>query len=140
MWVGDFPRGAVVKNLPANAGDMGSGSPGRSHMLRSNKARALQLLSPRVATTEGRTWSLCSATREATARKSGLHSLQLEKARAQQRRPNAAKNNLKKQKQKHTCGWDSYHQLKAWIEQKDNSCCLSASELDHFFPYLLESN
>ena len=32
-----FPGGAVVKNPPANAGDMGS-SPGlgRSHMLRSN--------------------------------------------------------------------------------------------------------
>ena len=32
-----FPGGAVVKNLPANAGDMGS-SPGprRSHMRRSN--------------------------------------------------------------------------------------------------------
>ena len=35
--VGDFPGGAVAKNLPANAGDMGS-SPGlgRSHMPRSN--------------------------------------------------------------------------------------------------------
>ena len=34
---GGFPGGAVVKNLPANAGDMGS-SPGlgRSHMLQSN--------------------------------------------------------------------------------------------------------
>ena len=33
----DFPGGTVVKNPPANAGDMGS-SPGlgRSHMLRSN--------------------------------------------------------------------------------------------------------
>ena len=33
----DFPGGAVVKNPPANAGDMGS-SPGprRFHMLRSN--------------------------------------------------------------------------------------------------------
>ena len=33
----DFPGGTVVKNLPANAGDMGS-SPGpvRSHMPRSN--------------------------------------------------------------------------------------------------------
>ena len=33
----DFPGGAVVKNLPANAGDMGS-SPGlgRSHMPRGN--------------------------------------------------------------------------------------------------------
>ena len=33
----DFPGGAVIKNLPANAGDMGSSpGPGRSHMLRSN--------------------------------------------------------------------------------------------------------
>ena len=34
---GDFPGGAVVKNLPANAGDAGSiPGPGRSHMPRSN--------------------------------------------------------------------------------------------------------
>ena len=33
----DFPGGAVVKNLPANAGDTGlSPSPGRSHMLWGN--------------------------------------------------------------------------------------------------------
>ena len=33
----DFPGGAVVKNLPANAGDTGSiPGRGRSHMLRSN--------------------------------------------------------------------------------------------------------
>ena len=33
----DFPGGTVVKNPPANAGDMGSSpGPGRSHMLRSN--------------------------------------------------------------------------------------------------------
>ena len=33
----DFPGGAVVKNLPANAQDMGlSPGPGRSHMPRSN--------------------------------------------------------------------------------------------------------
>ena len=33
----DFPSGAVVKNLPVNAGDTGSSpGPGRSHMLRSN--------------------------------------------------------------------------------------------------------
>ena len=32
-----FPGGAVVKNLPANAGDTGlSPGPGRSHMPRSN--------------------------------------------------------------------------------------------------------
>ena len=47
-WRG-FPGGAVVENLPANAGDTGS-SPGlgRSHMPRSNWAREPQLLSLRV--------------------------------------------------------------------------------------------
>ena len=71
-WRLGFPGGAVVENLPANAGDTGS-SPGlgRSHMPRSNWAREPQLLSLRV-------WNLCSATREAaivrglcTAMKSG---------------------------------------------------------------------
>ena len=34
---GDFPGDAVIKNSPANAGDMGSiPGPGRSHMLQSN--------------------------------------------------------------------------------------------------------
>ena len=34
---GDFPGGTVVKNLPANAGDMGSiPGLGRFHMPRSN--------------------------------------------------------------------------------------------------------
>ena len=43
-----FPGGAVVENPPANAGDTGSTpGPGRSHVLRSNKARAPQLLSLR---------------------------------------------------------------------------------------------
>ena len=53
---GGFPGGAVVENLPANAGDTGS-SPGlgRSHMPRSGWAREPQLLSMRV-------WSLCPAT------------------------------------------------------------------------------
>ena len=90
-----FPGGAVVENLPANAGDTGS-SPGlgRSHMPRSNWAREPQLLSLRV-------WSLCSATREATmvrgprtAMKSGPRLPQLEKALAQKRRPNTAKNKI----------------------------------------------
>ena len=89
-----FPGGAVVENLPANAGDTGS-SPGlgRSHMPQSNWAREPQLLSLRI-------WSLCSATREAaavrgprTAMKSGPRLLQLEKALAQKRRPNTAKKN-----------------------------------------------
>ena len=79
-----FPGGAVVENLPANAGDTGS-SPGlgRSHMPWSDWAREPQLLSLRV-------WSLCSATREAaivrgpcTALKSGPRLPQLEKALAQ---------------------------------------------------------
>ena len=83
----------MVENLPANAGDTGS-SPGlgRSHMSRSNWAREPQLLSLCV-------WSLCPATREAaivkgplTAMKSGPHLPQLEKALAQKRRPNTAKN------------------------------------------------
>ena len=97
-----FPGGAVVESLPASAGDMGS-SPGLggSHVPRSNWAREPQLLSLRV-------WSLYSATREAamvrgprTAMKSGPHLSQLEKALAQKRRPNTAKNkliNLKKKK------------------------------------------
>ena len=43
-----FPGGAVVKDPPANAGDTGSSpGPGRSHMPRSNEARAPQLLSLR---------------------------------------------------------------------------------------------
>ena len=37
LWDRDFPGGAVVKNPPANAGDMGSSpGPGRSHMPWSN--------------------------------------------------------------------------------------------------------
>ena len=89
-----FPGGAVVENLPVNAGDTGS-SPGlgRCHMPRSNWAREPQVLSLRI-------WSLCSATREAvmvrglrTAMKSGPRLPQLEKALAQKRRPNTAKIN-----------------------------------------------
>ena len=88
-----LPGGAVVENLPANAGDTGS-SPGlgRVHMPRSNWAREPQLLSLSI-------WSLCSAKGEAatvggprTAMKSGPRLPQLEKALAQKRRPNTAKN------------------------------------------------
>ena len=88
-----FPGGAVVENLPANAGDAGSGSGlGRSHVPRSGWAREPQLLSLRV-------WSLCSAVGEAamvrglrSAMKSGPRLPQLEEALAQKRRPNTAKN------------------------------------------------
>ena len=97
-----FPGGAVVENLPANAGDKGS-SPGlgRSHMPWSNWAREPQLLSLRV-------WSLCPATGGAaivkgprTARKSGPHTArksgprlpQLEKALARNEDPTQPKIN-----------------------------------------------
>ena len=62
-----FPGGAVVENLPANAGDTGS-SPGlgRSHMPWSGWAREPQLLSLRV-------WSLCSTAREAATVKRPAH-------------------------------------------------------------------
>ena len=91
-WFQGFPGGAVVENLPANAGDTGSSpDPGRSHMLQSSWACEPQLLSLRV-------WSLCSATGGAaivkgprTAMKSGPRLLQLEKALAQ-KRPNTAIN------------------------------------------------
>ena len=44
----DFPGSTVVKNPPANAGDTRLiPGPARSHMPRSNKARAPQLLSLR---------------------------------------------------------------------------------------------
>ena len=42
----DFPGGRVVKNLPANTGDVGSiPGPGRFHMLWSNQVCAPHLLS-----------------------------------------------------------------------------------------------
>ena len=62
----DFPGGAVVKNLPANAGYMGSSpGPGRSHMPRSNEAHAPQLLSLRSRAHEPQLLSLSATTTEA---------------------------------------------------------------------------
>ena len=103
----DFPGGAVVKNLPASAG--GHRSDPRSGKI----PHAAEQLSPRTTTTEPAChnyWSLCATTTEAraprthapqqeatamrsprTATKSSPRSPQLEKARAQQLRPNAAK-------------------------------------------------
>ena len=83
-----FPGGAVVENLPANAGDAGS-SPGLggSHVPRSNWDREPQLLSLRI-------WSLCPATGGATivrgprtAMKCGPRLPQLEKALARNEDP-----------------------------------------------------
>ena len=50
----NFPGGPVVKNLPANAGDIRG-----SHMVWGNWVHAPELPSPQAQ-------SLCSATREAT--------------------------------------------------------------------------
>ena len=83
----------MVENLPANAGDTGSGPGlGRSHVPRGGWAREPQLLSLRV-------WSLCSAAGGAAivrgpraVMRSGPRLPQLEKALAQKRRPNTVKN------------------------------------------------
>ena len=100
--ISGFPGGAVVENLPANAGDTDS-SPGlgRSHMPRSGWAREPQLLSLHV-------WSLCPAMGGAaivkgpcTAMKSGPHTAmksgprlpQLEKALARTEDPTQPKIN-----------------------------------------------
>ena len=64
----DFPGGAVVKSLPANAGDMGSiPAPGGYHMPRSNQARKPQLLSLRSRAREPQLLSPCATTTEARA-------------------------------------------------------------------------
>ena len=63
-----FPGGAVVENLPANAGDTSSSpGPGRSHMPQSDQARAPQLLSLRSRAREPQLLSACAATTEACA-------------------------------------------------------------------------
>ena len=63
-----FPGGTVVENLPANAGDMGSSpGPGRSHMPRSNQARAPQLLSLHSRAHKPQLLSPCATTTEACA-------------------------------------------------------------------------
>ena len=87
-----FPGGAVVENPPANAGDTGS-SPGLggSHMPRSNWAREPQLLSLCVWN-HAPQWEAVTVRGPRTAMKSGPRSPQLEKALAQKRRPNTAKN------------------------------------------------
>ena len=91
----------MVKNLPANAWDTGLiPGPGRSHMPQNNQARAPQLLHLCVTTTEAHMpRAHAPQQREATtmrsphtAMKSSPRSPQLEKACAQQQRPNTAKN------------------------------------------------
>ena len=107
-----FPGGAVVKNLPANAGNTGSSrGPGRSHMPQRTKpvrhnywacplgpashnywALMPQLLKPMGLEPVLRNKRSHRNEKPAHATKSSPCSLQLEKAHAQQRWPNAAKN------------------------------------------------
>ena len=77
----------MVKDLPADAGDMGLISdPRRFHMLRAKQACVPHLLSPRAtAAAAYAPQSPCSATRTTVLK--GLSSPQLERACAQQRRP-----------------------------------------------------
>ena len=103
----------MVENPPANAGDMGSiAGPGRSHMPQSNWARELQLLSLRSRVRGPQLLSPCVTAAEAqvpgaralqqreatamrgprTTTRSSPSLPQLEKAHAQQRGPNTAKN------------------------------------------------
>ena len=92
-----FPGGAVVENLPANAGDAGlSPGPGRSHMPRSNKACAPQLLSLRSRAREPQLLSPHTTATE--ARVPRAHALQRKKppqweAQAPQRRVAPARRN-----------------------------------------------
>ena len=101
----DFPCGALVKNPPANTGDTGLiPGLGGSHMPWNNYAHAPQLLSlcsrahaPQLLKATGLGPVLHNKRRRCSekpthATKSSPRLPQLEKARAQQRRPNAAKN------------------------------------------------
>ena len=73
-----FPGGTVVKNPPANAGDMGlSPGPGRSHKPWSNQARAPQLLSLCSRACEPQLLSPHATTAEARAPRA--HALQQER-------------------------------------------------------------
>ena len=88
-----FPGGTVVKNPSANAG-------GHGFVPRSGKIpHAMKQLSPCATTTEAPAPRARAPQQEATAMRSprtkmktSPHSPQLEKAHAQQRRPNTAKN------------------------------------------------
>ena len=64
----DFPGGTLDKNLPVNAGDLGSiTGPGRFHMQQGNNAHAPQLLSLLSRTHKLQLLSPCATTTEAHA-------------------------------------------------------------------------
>ena len=84
----------MVKDPPANAGDMGSSpGPGRSHMPWSNKARVPQLLSLHSGACEPRLLSPRATTTEAhvpRARAPQQEKPPQREARTPQQRPDAA--------------------------------------------------
>ena len=106
----DFPGGAVVKNLPAKAGNMGLNSgPEIFHMPQGNSACVPQL-------------SPCSRAHNetpCTTMKSSPCSSQLEKVCAQQQRPNAAKTVLKNK--------ESERQLTEWEKIFENTYLIRVS-------------
>ena len=93
----DLTGGTLVKNPPANAGDVGSSpSQGRSHMPRSNEARASQLLSLHSRAHEPQLLGPCATTTE--SRVPRAHAPQQEKpplweARTPQQRVAPARHN-----------------------------------------------
>ena len=82
----DFSR---FRNLPASAGNVGS-IPGRFHLLQSSWARAPQLLSLPAPSSPGSTRKGAAVRNPSSAMKSSPSLLQLEKDRAQQRRPSTS--------------------------------------------------
>ena len=87
-----FPGGPVVKNTPANAGDMGSNpNLGRFHMLWSSRACAACHNYWACALQEKPLpWEAHTLQQESRS-----HLLQLEEAYTQQWRPSTAKNEIK---------------------------------------------
>ena len=73
VFVRDFPGGRVAKNLPANAGGMGSiPTPERFHMPQGSLASVLQLLSLHAATTKARVPKACVPQQERPPQREAL--------------------------------------------------------------------
>ena len=105
---GDFPGGSVVKNLPANAGDMGSiPGQGGTHMLWSKLRLWATAIEPnsRACAPQQETPQQWEAS--APQWESSPLWLQLEKAHTQQRRPSTAKNKNK--------FWGSLNEGTVWL-------------------------
>ena len=115
------PGGPVVKNTPANAGDMGSNlSLGRFHVLWSNRAHAACHNCWACALQQGKPpqWGAHTLQQESRS-----HLPQLEKAYTQQWRPSTAKNKINTFQKKRSLWhlqrrWKDHDQ--GWYGQKWN--------------------